>query len=85
MSTAQNALDTADQLAIDYARELAACRDTADLIRLYETRFGASSFDTMNAIAAPYPAAFGRAQGVLTDLLAIIGRQAAELEQLRGA
>jgi hypothetical protein len=83
--------DQFDQAALDFARDLAACKSTGDIVALYASRYGTDSFEARNAAGGgAYPAAFGRAQSTLTHLLVIIerqrvelGRQAAELEQLQ--
>ena len=78
--------DRFDQAATDFARDLAACKNTDDIVDLYASRYGAESYEVRNAAGGgAYPAAFGRAQAVLSDLLGIIERQRAELARLRPA
>ena len=69
-----------DQAALDFARDLAACKSTGDIVALYASRYGADSFEAKNAAGGgAYPAAFGRAQATLSDLLVLIERQRHEI------
>lgn len=79
-----------DQQCITQARELAAVKNTDDIVALYDSWYGAESFQAGNARRGAYPVGFSRAQATLSDLLAIIerqreliARQGAELEQLQ--
>jgi hypothetical protein len=73
-------MTTVDTSAIETARQLAACTDTDDLIKFYAGRGTPASAEDA------YPRAFGRAAGLLRDLLYIIDHvHSAELAEARAA